>query len=698
MFKTLMVFYLLFLFPQIAFTYTYDKSGYEYSEDVQTDLKNSESASFDDQESFAASKDEYREDLLRKYPEYADVVDQLYPKYSGWVISLSERFGFPPLLAMSQVPEEEYHTLFFKPEIFIDLYNELKSVGDEKKRALLALRLGNAFAVDPDKIEYKARLQKFLDATKKNRRKVEARFISEFNANHAYLNVLDVLRDDRVRYNTFLEMLAESSLEVYEAIIRYPNAAGFLLEHGMDSIEYINKTAGEIVVLSMLLPVEEQDAMMALFKRYEWMTDVLNECGAESYFAVSICPELFIRISKNLTGPMNERYFTAYSIIAHQIENAAENDTMAEFTGFLNSLSLEEVSRLAQSVGNVIEGSVDSEGEILTLSPFADPYFFKLLYKYGEPAEEVCSMYYGNFINIGTLVVRDWDGWDKDASYVLDAIIKYKEAGLMAADHFRFNRHVQNVILGKISRARDLLMFLFYSDTSGNTYNFPDWSDRSDYLLKKFDPEPFTGYPIDKEKLAFIEFMPGHDLVTVIYDCVKKGKTPTVSDMAFFVWDVYEISMIILSFGTSKAITEPIKQGVKQGVKRSAKGLSKGLIQEFGEQSAKSFGRFYRRALNIATKIPSGVRYAISKIFMFRGDRTAGNLLKSGVRYFRAVPKTSLSLFEKGVLALKELPKMYLLSSGNPNVILREMVIEPVVFYYGFNSILGFIEKRQSGH
>jgi hypothetical protein len=169
----------------------------------------------------------------------------------------------------------------------VDLYNELKSVGDEKKRALLALRLGNAFAVDPDKIEYKARLQKFLDATKKNRRKVEARFISEFNANHAYLNVLDVLRDDRVRYNTFLEMLAESSLEVYEAIIRYPNAAGFLLEHGMDSIEYINKTAGEIVVLSMLLPVEGQDAMMALFKRYEWMTDVLNECGAESYFAVS---------------------------------------------------------------------------------------------------------------------------------------------------------------------------------------------------------------------------------------------------------------------------------------------------------------------------------------------------------------------------------------------------------------------------
>lgn len=137
MFKTLMVFYLLFLFPQIAFTYTYDKSGYEYSEDVQTDLKNSESASFDDQESFAASKDEYREDLLRKYPEYADVVDQLYPKYSGWVISLSERFGFPPLLAMSQVPEEEYHTLFFKPEIFIDLYNELKSVGDERNALFL---------------------------------------------------------------------------------------------------------------------------------------------------------------------------------------------------------------------------------------------------------------------------------------------------------------------------------------------------------------------------------------------------------------------------------------------------------------------------------------------------------------------------------------------------------------------------------
>lgn len=697
MFKTLMVFYLLFLFPQIAFTYTYDKSGYEYSEDVQTDLKNSESAPFDDQESLAASKDEYREDLLRKYPEYADVVDQLYPEYSGWVISLSERFGIPPLLAMSQTAEEEYHTLFFKPEIFIDLFNELKSVRDEKKRALLALRLGNAFAVDPDKTEYKTRLHKFLDATKNNRRKVDIRFIDEFNADHSYLNVLDILRDDQMRYNAFLEMLAESSPEVYEAIIRYPNAAGFLLQHGMGSIDNISRTAGEIVVLSMLLPVEEQDDMMAFFRRHEWMTDVLNECGAESYFAVSICPELFIRIAKNLTGPMNERYFTAYSIIAHQMENAAENDTMAEFTGFLKNLSLEDISRLAQSVGKVIEGSVGSEGEILSLSPYADPYFFKLLYKYGESAEEVCSMYYGNFINIGTLVIQDWDGWNRDASFVLDAIIEYKEAGLMAADHFRFNRHVQNVVLGKISRARDLLMFLFYSDTSGNTFNFPDWSDRSDYLLKNFEPEPFTGYPINREKLEFIEFIPGHDLVTVIYDCVKNGKTPTVGDMAFAAWDVFEIYMMIASLGTSQGLTAQVTQGVKQGTKTSAKSLSKGLIQEFGEQSAKSFGRFYRRALSIAGNIPGSVKYALSKLLMFRGDRTAGNLLKIGVRYFRAIPKASLSLFEKGFLALKELPKMYLLTP-NPNVILREMVIEPVVFYYGFNSLLGFIEKRQSGH
>ena len=52
--------------------------------------------------------EDYRISLTRKYPAHASTIKKLLDEYQSWVITLEEKYGLPPILAMKNAKEAEF--------------------------------------------------------------------------------------------------------------------------------------------------------------------------------------------------------------------------------------------------------------------------------------------------------------------------------------------------------------------------------------------------------------------------------------------------------------------------------------------------------------------------------------------------------------------------------------------------------------
>ena len=230
--------------------------------------------------------DTYYQELIKKFPKTQDrrVIDKLYFDYSGWIIPLAERYGMPPLIALSETKDVESKLLILYKyaDVFMDLYNSFgKAISSEKRRASIALALLSAFSMEDAeqqanykeawkraKIEDAQAAYRGRDANQYEKRLLESNLIPG--------NCIEEIKEMPEAYKTLLSELSDADAETLAACSRYPNALVFLLNTGKEGLRLIEKTNGQIVMLSWFLPDDEQKKLPRKFKEYPKLSEALQ--------------------------------------------------------------------------------------------------------------------------------------------------------------------------------------------------------------------------------------------------------------------------------------------------------------------------------------------------------------------------------------------------------------------------------------
>ncbi|NCC62245.1 MAG: hypothetical protein EOM12_15200 [Verrucomicrobiae bacterium] len=593
---------------------------------------------------------------------------------------------------------------------------------------MLALKLTNVFLMgDPEK-EY---LEAFSKAQEQDwlasQHGTPSRKMTEYFLSQGIFpeNLWQELKKNSDGYELLLELLSMEDREFLEAFIQYPNGASFLINTGKAGIRLIEESEGEVLALSCFLPHEEIRALPELCSRYPQLPKVLRASGFESYFVVMIDPDFFFDLAQAISGSDESRYLLAHAVISRQIESGKDPQDLGNFLG---SLSRDEKDRLAFYVAdfiNSIDGSMEDEDGAIPLAPLVDPYFFKFVHKYGDRAVRL-SQSLGDLISLGQIMLEDWQGEVRDVTPVLDAIQDFddNQMGLQAALEFRFNRRMQDIILGPIpgGRRRDALMFLFYADSMGLSKNMGDWEKITKKLIAENKAEVGTGRPIPKDGgQSFVEFVPGHDVIKVIQDAVVYGQSPTIGALAFAALDVVEI--VPLAWGTTTIVKNVAKQGIKascfryarQSVGKSTRALlnkATGALDDvarpFKKMSIPDLRRggrsLIRGVQNLPGLVGNGVLHAkdasailINSLSSFKVQDLSSFLSKIG-DLAKASGRTVRNIYRQEKYYLTGLySRPWKVKHATEAVIdgvLSEMLLQPTVFYFGALGITDLIEDR----
>ena len=483
-----------------------------------------------------------------KYPEHIGLIDRLYGKYSGWIIPLAENFGIAPLAAADGAEETDYilPILYRYAQTFTELYNSLTC--PENVRAETALKLLMSLCV-----YYGDTREKYTEAVKAAVLKDSTTYLTGRNANRyarqiaetllVPANFLDDLRNDSNElYKKLLNELGRADYNTLRECIQYPNASAFMLNTGRQGIRLIDETNGQIIVLSWLLSDEEQKRLPDTFRKYPGLSEALNYCGAESYFKIMICPELYFQMTAMLNGTREERHIMAYAVLLNQID--------AGETEFLRGLSRADCKRLAGYAAELMNLPDDNENFFgSSAAPINENLFFEFTSRYGNAAVDLC-MNFGAVIDVSNLFMRNWNGGERDISPVLEAVRQYKDRGLQAAIFFRDMTDSQKFILSykDMIKRSDLLMLMFYDEIFMHRFanNIADMNNEAEYLLEHYYPAPDTGMPLelddDNSAVSYvISKIPGYDVISPVYNFIKYGQTPTLSQYLLGFYDLIEL-------------------------------------------------------------------------------------------------------------------------------------------------------------
>ena len=433
----------------------------------------------------------------------------------------------------------------------MDLYNALNNIElPEKSRAEIALSLLCAFSLTDEEqsANYSKELRKLLQKDKEISRKgLEANYYARqiMKSQTMPNNLLTELkRENPKEYQILLSKFSLSDYETLKACAEYPNAIAFLLNTGRKGIDLINKTEGQIIILSWFLEAEYQKKLPEQFRNYPRITEAIKYCGADSYFTIMACPDLFFELITLLQGDISARYSMAYAVMLCQLGEKNER------VKFLQELSKSECHRLAYYAAELMNLPDEEKFFGNSLAPIREPLFFQFTERYGELAVEACKNF-SAVVDVSNLFMNEWDGVNQDISPVLRALKDYRDAGFQAAIFFRRVKEMQKYIVNypNAFERETLLMFMFYDETSNHHYT-PGLGNRDKsvkYMLANFSPAKDTGLPAkNSSDDGWLEYVPFHNAGKIIWNWGKYGKIPSAVEFAIAAFDTAnDIAMLI---------------------------------------------------------------------------------------------------------------------------------------------------------
>lgn len=477
--------------------------------------------------------------LLKTFPERQNIIHKLYSKYSGWIIPIAKSGGITPLIALYSAKniDEVLPILYVYSGEFMDLYNSLRYDSfTEKIRAEISLELLLAFSItdEEQRTNFHRELKSLIERDKEISRKgAEANYYARQILSSKFMprNLLHELKQDNPKeYQVLLQKISRADYETLKACAEYPNAIAFLLNTGKKGIDLIERTEGQVITLSWFLDAEHQKQLSEQFKIYPRLSEVIKYCGADSYFTIMSCPDLFFRLITLLQGDTSARYSMAYAVMLCQ---AGEKN---ERVKFLESLTKSECQRLAYYAAELMNLPDEEKYFGNSLAPIREPLFLQFTERYGELAVEACKNF-SAVIDVSNLFMQEWDGGNQDITPVLRALKDYKEAGFQAAIFFRKLEEIQKFIVNYPSgdgNRETLLMFMFYDETSNHNYTsrIGNRNESGKYMLANYSPAKDTGLPVKSASdNGWLEYVPFYDSGVVLKNWWFYGKVPSAVEL-----------------------------------------------------------------------------------------------------------------------------------------------------------------------
>lgn len=490
--------------------------------------------------------------LLRTFPEHRNIINKLYDNYSGWVIPIVEHCGITPLIALNSAKNinEVLPITYVYSDEFMDLYNSIRYDSfTEKIRASISLELLLAFSITDEEqsSNFQRELKSLIERDKEiSRQGAEANYYARqiVSSKSMPRNLLHELKQDNLNeYQVLLQRFSRADYETLRACAEYPNAMAFLLNTGQTGIDLIERTEGQVITLSWFLDAEHQRKLPEQFRIYPRLSEAVKYCGADAYFTIMACPDLFFQLLTLLQGDMSARFSMAYAVMLCQ---AGENN---ERVKFLQGLAKSECQRLAYYVAELM--NLPDEGKFFgnSLAPIREPLFLQFTERYGELAVEACKNF-SAVVDVSNLFMKEWDGSNQDITPVLRALGDYSDAGLQAAIFFRGLKDVQTFIVNYPNAfdRETLLMFMFYDETSNHHYTsgIGNRNESGMYMLANFSPAKDTGLPVkNASDNGWIEYVPFYDTGVVLKNWWYYGKVPSAIELFNAVNDVATLIPVV---------------------------------------------------------------------------------------------------------------------------------------------------------
>ena len=353
----------------------------------------------------------------------------------------------------------------------------------------------------------------------------------------------ELKQDNLNEYQVLLQRFSRADYETLRACAEYPNAMAFLLNTGQTGIDLIERTEGQVITLSWFLDAEHQRKLPEQFRIYPRLSEAVKYCGADAYFTIMACPDLFFQLLTLLQGDMSARFSMAYVVMLCQ---AGENN---ERVKFLQGLAKSECQRLAYYVAELM--NLPDEGKFFgnSLAPIREPLFLQFTERYGELAVEACKNF-SAVVDVSNLFMKEWDGSNQDITPVLRALGDYSDAGFQAAIFFRGLKDVQTFIVNYPNAfdRETLLMFMFYDETSNHHYTsgIGNRNESGMYMLANFSPAKDTGLPVkNASDNGWIEYVPFYDTGVVLKNWWYYGKVPSAIELFNAVNDVATLIPVV---------------------------------------------------------------------------------------------------------------------------------------------------------
>ena len=495
------------------------------------------------------SLEDYRISLTRKYPAQSATIRRLINEYPYWVITLEEKHGLPPILAMKNAKEAEFSILFRDPALFMDIYEHIpKKVGNEEKRAKCALLLSNALSLSAPSDAYERALARSLAEDRKAYRLKGyegtsfQRFVNRYPQPQNYF---EVLKKNPDRLAAFLELIQGMDHRSLSTFLNYPNAGAFLLATGLEGHDLLKKHGEEVLFLSLFLSEADQKRLPELFHRYPELGLIVEETGMEGFLIFLSVPEFYHRFLSNF---YQDRRFGCV-LGCKYIKTASEQLGLERFQKIVGG---PDRDYLAGALGEIAKRR-NEDGTPGYNCIISDPYVTEFLVEFRNRGKDALIRF-GNY-QIATSILRYWGPSKRQMDVALEAIEKYGPMGIQAVNHFRHDDQIKPFSGEQGVKA---LMVLHYKDPSEYERIFTDKED----ALSQYRLDPKTGVPISVET-GFIEFVPGYDLVSTCYESVKHGRFPTLGEIG---WSALDVVSIGLSVGTIVG-KNLLKTGLKAGGK-----------------------------------------------------------------------------------------------------------------------------------
>ena len=477
--------------------------------------------------------------LLRTFPEQRNIINKLYNNYSGWIIPIVEHCGITPIIALNSAKDidEVLPIIYVYSDEFMDLYNSLRYDSfTEKIRAEISRELLLAFSITDEEQSnnFQRELKSLIERDKEiSRQGAEANYYARqiVKSKSMPRNLLHELRQDNPNeYQVLLHKISRADYETLKACAEYPNAMAFLLNTGQAGIGLIDKTEGQVITLSWFLDAEHQKKLPEQFRIYPRLSEAIKYCGADAYFTIMACPDLFFQLIALLQGDISSRYSMAYAVMLCQ---AGEKN---ERVKFLETLTKSECQRLAYYAAELMNLPDEGKNFGNSLAPIREPLFLQFAERYGELAVEACKNF-SAIIDVSNLFMQEWDGGNQDITPVLRALKDYKEAGFQAAIFFRKLEEIQKFIVNYPSgdgNRETLLMFMFYDETSNHNYTsrIGNRNESGKYMLANYSPAKDTGLPVKSASdNGWLEYVPFYDSGVVLKNWWFYGKVPSAVEL-----------------------------------------------------------------------------------------------------------------------------------------------------------------------